>query len=132
VLTGLRVGYLVVPPQYSIRAASILRVTSWSGTYLPAEIATRWVEDGTAQRLLTVQREEAKARQRIVAETLGSHVASSHPLSLCAWLKVPAHWTEDGPGALARRPARGGDAVRSLCRRPQSWRRYPHLPGRGG
>jgi DNA-binding transcriptional MocR family regulator len=95
VLTGLRVGYLVVPPQYSIRAASILRVTSWSGTYLPAEIATRWVEDGTAQRLLAVQRAEAAARQRIVADTLGSHVASSHPLSLCAWLKVPAHWTED-------------------------------------
>ena len=95
VLTGLRVGYLVVPPQYTIRAASILRVTSWSGTYLPAEIATRWVEDGTAHRLLAVQRTEATARQRIVAETLGSHVASSHPLSLCAWLKVPAHWTED-------------------------------------
>lgn len=95
VLTGLRVGYLVVPPQYSIRATSILRVTSWSGTYLPAEIATRWVEDGTAHRLLAIQREEAKARQRIVADTLGAHVASSHPLSLCAWLKVPAHWTED-------------------------------------
>lgn len=99
VLTGLRVGYLVVPPQYAIRAASILRVTSWSGTYLPAEIATRWVEDGTAQGLLAIQREEAKVRQRIVAETLGPHVASSHPLSLCAWLKVPAHWTE---GSLVR------------------------------
>lgn len=96
VLTGLRVGYLVVPPQYSIRATSILRVTSWSGTYLPAEIATRWVEDGTARRLLAIQREEAKARQRLVADTLGAHVASSHPLSLCAWLKVPPHWTEDG------------------------------------
>jgi DNA-binding transcriptional MocR family regulator len=96
VLTGLRVGYLVVPPQYSIRAASILRVTSWSGTYLPAEIATRWVEDGTAQRLLALQREEARARQEIAMKTLGAHVASSHPLSLCAWLKVPPHWTEDG------------------------------------
>ncbi|WP_428032086.1 PLP-dependent aminotransferase family protein [Ancylobacter sp.] len=96
VLTGLRVGYLVVPPHYSIRAASILRVTSWSGAYLLAEIATRWIEDGTARRLLAVQRDEASARQRIVAQTLGAHVASSHRLSLCAWLKVPPHWTEDG------------------------------------
>jgi len=95
VLTGLRTGYLVVPPHYSIRAASILRVTSWSGAYLLAEIATRWIEDGTAERLLAVQREEARARQRIVAETLGAHVASTHPLSLCAWLAVPEHWTED-------------------------------------
>ncbi|GHC72116.1 PLP-dependent aminotransferase family protein [Limoniibacter endophyticus] len=96
VLTGLRVGYLVVPPAYSIRAASILRVSSWSGTYLAAEIATRWVEDGTALRLLDIQRDEARARQSIATEILGDHIASSHPLSLCAWLKVPAHWTEEG------------------------------------
>ncbi|WP_413711455.1 PLP-dependent aminotransferase family protein [Rhizobium sp. Rhizsp82] len=96
VLTGLRVGYLVVPPAYSIRAASILRVSSWSGTYLTAEIATRWVENGTAQELLAIQRDEARSRQGIAAEILGDHFASSHPLSLCAWLKVPQHWTEDG------------------------------------
>ncbi|MBB3660641.1 DNA-binding transcriptional MocR family regulator [Rhizobium sp. BK650] len=96
VLTGLRVGYLVVPPAYSIRAASILRVSSWSGTYLTGEIATRWVENGTAQRLVEIQRNEARARQAIASEILGDHIASSHPLSLCAWLKVPPHWTEDG------------------------------------
>ncbi|SFA83585.1 DNA-binding transcriptional regulator, MocR family, contains an aminotransferase domain [Rhizobium sp. NFR07] len=96
VLTGLRVGYLVVPPAYSIRAASILRVSSWSGTYLTGEIATRWVENGTAQRLLEIQREEARARQMIATEILGDHIASSHPLALCAWLKVPPHWSEEG------------------------------------
>ncbi|CAD7055184.1 PLP-dependent aminotransferase family protein [Pseudorhizobium endolithicum] len=96
VLTGLRVGYLVVPPSYSIRAASILRVSSWSGTYLTGEIATRWIENGTAQRLLEIQREEAGARQAIATAILGDHIASSHPLSLCAWLKVPPQWTEDG------------------------------------
>ncbi|GGA95132.1 GntR family transcriptional regulator [Brucella endophytica] len=96
VLTGLRVGYLVVPPAYAIRAASILRVSSWSGTYLSGEIATRWVENGTALRLLEIQRDEARARQKIATDVLGTHIASSHPLSLCAWLKVPPHWTEDG------------------------------------
>jgi DNA-binding transcriptional MocR family regulator len=96
VLTGLRVGYLVVPPAYSIRAASILRVSSWSGTYLTGEIATRWVENGTAQRLLEIQRDEARARQTIATEILGDHIASSHPLSLCAWLKVPPRWNEEG------------------------------------
>ncbi|MCZ7911721.1 PLP-dependent aminotransferase family protein [Agrobacterium leguminum] len=96
VLTGLRVGYLVVPPAYSIRAASILRVSSWSGTYLTAEIATRWVENGTARRLLDVQRAEVRARQKIATDILGDHIASTHPLSFCAWLKVPPRWTEDG------------------------------------
>ena len=96
VLTGLRVGYLVVPPAYSIRAASILRVTSWSGTYLTAEIASRWIENGTAQRLLEIQRAEARARQAIARDILGDHIASSHPQALCAWMNVPLHWTEDG------------------------------------
>lgn len=96
VLTGLRVGYLVVPPAYSIRAASILRVSSWSGTYLTGEIATRWIENGTARRLLELQRDEARTRQDIAAGILGEHICSSHPLSLCAWLKVPEYWTEDG------------------------------------
>ncbi|WP_262028974.1 PLP-dependent aminotransferase family protein [Microvirga sp. Mcv34] len=96
VLTGLRVGYLVVPPQYSIRVASIMRVTSWSATNLPAEIATLWVEDGTALNLVELQRREVRARQAIVSEVLGAHIAGSHPLSLCAWLRVPPRWTEDG------------------------------------
>lgn len=104
VMTGLRVGYLVVPPNYAIRVGSILRVTSWSATNLLAEIATRWIEDGTVQDLLDVQRAEARARQAIVAEALGAHVAGSHPLSLCAWLRVPERWTEDGVvRALAQR-----------------------------
>jgi DNA-binding transcriptional MocR family regulator len=96
VLTGLRVGYLVVPPQYTIRVASILRVTTWSATNLPAEIATLWIEDGTALDLIDLQRREVRARQAIVSEILGAHIAHTHPLSLCAWLKVPPRWTEEG------------------------------------
>ncbi|WP_284313538.1 PLP-dependent aminotransferase family protein [Labrys miyagiensis] len=108
VMTGLRVGYLVVPPTHGIRVASILRVTSWSATNLPAEIASLWIEDGTAEALLRVQRQEAQARQAIVARTLGPHIASTHPLSHCAWLKVPPHWTEEG---LVRALSQRGIAV---------------------
>jgi DNA-binding transcriptional MocR family regulator len=104
VLTGLRVGYLVVPSQFSIRAGSVLRVTSWSATYLSAEIASRWIEDGTAELLLSIQRTEIGERQRIVREMLGAHIAGAHPLSLSAWLKVPEQWTEAGlVAALADR-----------------------------
>ncbi|MET0741910.1 MAG: PLP-dependent aminotransferase family protein [Microvirga sp.] len=96
VMTGLRTGYLVVPPHYSIRVASIMRVTTWSATNLTAELATRWVQDGTAKTLVALQRREAGIRQAIVADILGEHVAQTHPASLCAWLKVPRRWTEEG------------------------------------
>ena len=108
VMTGLRVGYLVVPPTYSIRVASIMRVTSWSATNLPAEVASMWIEDGTAEALVNLQRQEARARQIIVTEKLGGLVAATHPLSLCAWLAVPPRWSEEG---LVRALAQRGIAV---------------------
>ena len=110
VMTGLRVGYLVVPPHYSIRVGSILRVTGWSATNVVAEMASRWVEDGTAQALLAVQRRELRARQDIVREGLAPVLASTHPLSLFALLQVPPRWNEDG---LVRALAQKGIAVTS-------------------
>lgn len=110
VMTGLRSGYLVVPPAYSIRVGSILRVTGWSGTNAMAEMAAHWVEDGTAERLLRVQRRETRARQALLAATLGPAVASAHPDALCAWLRIPEGWTEEG---LVRSLAANGIAVAS-------------------
>jgi DNA-binding transcriptional MocR family regulator len=108
VMTGLRTGYLVTPPTHSIRVASILRVTSWSATNLPAEIASLWIEEGVADALVRLQRQEARDRQAIVARTLAGHIASTHPLSLCAWLRVPPRWTEE---SLVRALLQRGVAV---------------------
>ena len=108
VMTGLRTGYLVVPAHYSIRVTSILRVTSWSGVNLVAEMASRWIEDGTVAELLDIQRDELRSRQTLVADILGPHIAGSNPLSLCAWLKIPRNWSEDG---LVRALASKGVAV---------------------
>ncbi len=108
VMTGLRTGYLVVPTQYSIRVTSILRVTSWSGVNLMGEIASRWIEDGTAEELIDIQRSELRSRQAQVTDILGILVAGSNSLSLCAWLKIPRNWSEDG---LVRALANKGVAV---------------------
>ena len=71
---------------------------------MAAEMAARWMADGTADALIDVQRSEARARQAIVQAVLGQFVAGSHPLSLCTWLSVPGHWSEDGlVRALARK-----------------------------
>ncbi len=110
VMTGLRIGYLVVPPKYAIRVASILRVTGWSATNVVAEMASCWVEDGTAQALLAVQRRELQARQALVREHLGPILASAHPASLCALLRVPPRWSEEG---LVRALAQKGIAATS-------------------
>lgn len=94
VMTGLRVGYLVAPKPFTLRIASILRSTSWSTPPAMAEIASRWLNDGTAERLIQLQRQEAQDRHAILQETLAGHIIRSHPLSLSAWLRVPEGWTE--------------------------------------
>ena len=95
VLTGLRTGYLSVPRRMALRVDSLLRVTTWMATPLLAEIASRWVSDGTATRLIEVQRESLRLRHAAVAEKLSIHILGQHPNALSCWLSIPNHWRLD-------------------------------------
>ena len=95
VLSGLRTGYLTMPRRLALRAESVLRVSSWMATSPVAEIATRWIMDGTAQRLVEIQRERLAARQAVVRDLLGAYVLGSHPQALSVWLRVPDYWQAD-------------------------------------
>lgn len=75
-----------------------------------AEMAARWVENGTAERLIKAQRRETRQRHALLSQILGPVVISSHPDALCAWLGVPKGWTEDG---VVRALAAKGIAVTS-------------------
>lgn len=95
VLTGLRVGYLVMPKRLALRTESILRVNSWMATPLVAEVATRWIRDGRADTLLQLQHKLLGERQAMVREYLEEHVLGQHPQALNAWLSIPQHWEVD-------------------------------------
>jgi DNA-binding transcriptional MocR family regulator len=92
VLAGLRIGYLTTPRRLALRAESVLRVNSWMATSPMAEVATRWIVDGTAARLVEIQRERLAQRQAVLKQILGTYVLGSHPHALSAWLRVPDHW----------------------------------------
>ncbi|WP_240702236.1 PLP-dependent aminotransferase family protein [Trinickia terrae] len=92
VLTGLRTGYLAMPRRLALRVESVLRVSSWMATSPIAEIATRWIVDGTARRLVELQRGHLAVRQAMVREVLGEYVLGAHPNALSAWLRVPDYW----------------------------------------
>lgn len=102
VMTGLRVGYLVAPQAYALRAASVMRVTTWSSSPVAAEMATHAVENGMAWELVSLQRNEAAARQMLLQDILGPYVLGTHPASLCAWLRVPEGWSEESLVAVLR------------------------------
>ncbi|HRP23418.1 PLP-dependent aminotransferase family protein [Thauera sp.] len=95
VMCGLRTGYLTVPRRMALRADSILRVNSWMATPLLAEIATRWIGDGTAQALIEIQRKRMELRQNMVRDAFGELVIGQHPNALSAWVGIPEHWMLD-------------------------------------
>ncbi|MDD2060720.1 PLP-dependent aminotransferase family protein [Pseudomonas sp. GD03860] len=103
VLTGLRVGYLVMPKRLALRTESILRVNSWMATPLVSEIASRWIRDGRAETLVQLQRTLLGKRQAMVREYLEEHLLGHHPQALSAWLGIPAHWEVDSLVRALRR-----------------------------
>jgi DNA-binding transcriptional MocR family regulator len=86
---GLRLGFLAVPEGQSARFAEAIRITSWMAPPLAGEIVCRWIEDGTAGRLISAQRDEAGARTEIARARLGALMPPAHPTSSHLWLKLP-------------------------------------------
>ncbi len=74
---------------------------------LLAEIAARWVRDGTAARIADERRDFARRRQVIAARTLGGQRVESHPASFHLWLHLPEPWRwSDFVAASERRGVR--------------------------
>jgi DNA-binding transcriptional MocR family regulator len=59
---------------------------------LSAEIAYRWISDGTADRLAQLQRDELRKRQTLAAEVLKGQSFRSLPTGLNIWLDLPEAW----------------------------------------
>lgn len=102
VLPGLRTGFLVVPDKLVPGAANRHLVTNWIATPLTAEIAARWIEDGTAHELVRWQRAALRRRQAIAAEVLGDLPYAAHPEGLHLWLPLLPGVREDQFVAHAR------------------------------
>ncbi|CAN7230476.1 PLP-dependent aminotransferase family protein [Bosea sp. LjRoot237] len=91
---GLRLAYVVVP---DIRSgwpfAAALRASSIMASPLTAALATRWIENGSADALLDFLRAEMTARQQLAAEILPAGSYRVDPLSFNLWLELPPPWT---------------------------------------
>ncbi len=91
-LPGLRAGYLVAPPRLLPAITSRLIVLSWMATPLIVELASRWVEDGTAERLVDWQRAEMARRHAIVEREMEGFRWRGDLTALHFWLELPEGW----------------------------------------
>jgi len=95
VLPALRIGYLVAPTHLMASAANRHLAMSWMASGLLAEMAARWVRDGTAWELLQWQRQALRERYAVAREIIGPGRFRGHPEALHIWLPLPEPWAED-------------------------------------
>ena len=100
---GLRVGYLHAPGRLKGTLESAVALSTWMPPPLMVEIATRWIEDGTARLLNEEQRSEASARQRIAREILRNQSFESDSSGFHLWLQLPEQWSADAFRTAASR-----------------------------
>lgn len=98
---GLRAGFLHAPGALVPRLMAVMRTTLWMAPLLPAEIATRWIEDGTAERLAAWHRREAAARQELFRAAMGEFDVHLEEGAYHAWLRLPEPWRPDPFAAAA-------------------------------
>jgi DNA-binding transcriptional MocR family regulator len=90
---ALRVAYVVAPTSaLALRITSILRVTTLMPPPLMAALASRWIADGTADRITAAIRAENIERQRIAADVLRGASFAADPEGHHLWLQMPPHW----------------------------------------
>jgi DNA-binding transcriptional MocR family regulator len=106
---ALRIAYLAMPDaRIAARVAGAIRSTAAMASPLTAAIATRWIEDGTAESVLMAIRKETAARQAIAAKCLPPNVAITDREGFHVWLPLSAPWSR---GELAARLRSAGIGV---------------------
>jgi DNA-binding transcriptional MocR family regulator len=89
---GLRVGFVLPPRELTGAIAEVVRETTWMSPPLSMLIATNWIEDGTADRILDSHRTELRARQDLAAKLLTGLNFDTNPYSTHIWLHLPEPW----------------------------------------
>jgi len=89
---GLRVAFVLVrDPQERGRFLAALRSFALMAAPLSAALATQWILDGSADRLLEGVRAEARLRHRMARDVLAGRYSGAGD-GLHVWLELPGYW----------------------------------------
>lgn len=93
VAPGLRVGSIAAPPRLLPDLVAVTQATSWMAPPLMAELASRWIEDGTVAEL-AAERERVTGRLHRIAETVLAELPyRAEPHNAHIWLPLEAPWS---------------------------------------
>ncbi|MFM1908101.1 MAG: hypothetical protein RLZZ591_1778 [Pseudomonadota bacterium] len=86
---GVRLGFMVVPPQLAPRFERSLRALTWSQPSLNAALATHWIVSGEVLRLEEAKRDAARQRQALAQTCLSGLRLQANPESFFVWVHLP-------------------------------------------
>jgi DNA-binding transcriptional MocR family regulator len=90
---GLRLAYVVSPDsRQALSLEQAIKTTAVMASPVTMAIVTRWITDGTADRIRRFVRKEASARQKIAAQCLPNANFVSDPEAFNIWLTLPHGW----------------------------------------
>jgi DNA-binding transcriptional MocR family regulator len=94
VAPGLRTAFVLLPNEAeAARLDAAVRTTILMLSPLPLAVATTWIMDGTAERVVADIRREASARSTLARTILGQDHVTTPAASLHAWLRLPGPWS---------------------------------------
>lgn len=100
---GLRVGYVLAPQSRAQAVRGMVRLNNWMTAPLMAEIARRWISDGTGTELIKWQRQQARKRTQLAVDALNEFDIRYDPAGFHVWLELPHPWRGDGFRSEAER-----------------------------
>ena len=92
VAPGLRTGFIVAPPGKVPRVAASLRIGIWCNSPLNMWLTAHLIETGQVNDIVEQQKQELRARQKILIHALDGLNVSTHPTSTHAWLTLTRDW----------------------------------------
>ncbi|MEB0055709.1 PLP-dependent aminotransferase family protein [Variovorax sp. LG9.2] len=99
---GMKIGCVVSPLSAARRMQAGVAMSTGFATPIAAEIAARWIRDGTVEGMTQWQRAELRRRASVVSHFPLLATARAHPMSPHIWLTLPEPWrAEDFVDAAA-------------------------------
>lgn len=118
---GLRIAFLGGAQLDTDRAREVVWSSIWMASAIGAEIARRWIEDGTGHAVLARRRTEMQARHALARQILAGTSYVSQAGSHHLWLPLPPPWsTASFTSELARRGVKVSASDAFLAQRAEA------------
>lgn len=93
IAAGLRVSFVVSPKHLLKPLAQAVLNTIWMTPPLNAELASMWINDGTADKVLEEKRTAAARRYMLACDVLDGFRFRGKSHGFYLWLDLPGEWT---------------------------------------